>query len=250
VLSQDYPRLASFATNGDISVMEAMQADDLDSLFFLPLSQQAFQEFENLQARLQLIPYDDTATDRWVPTWGSKYTSRRFYSHIFSTVEAHPIFKAVWKSKCTPRIKFFAWLVLVDMLNTKSTLRRRHLHNQNSILCVMCNDGEEETIEHLFFACPFAQECWGILNFVWDGSLQLMDRLVHGNLVHNLPFFVEAVLIAAWELWKMRNDKVFQRRQPSPNAWLTKFKNQCHMQSVRFKDDLRLSFCVWLDAFS
>jgi hypothetical protein len=77
-----------------------------------------------------------------------------------------------------------------------------------------------------------------------------MDRLVHGNLVHNLPFFAEAVLIAAWELWKMRNDKVFQRRQPSLNAWLTKFKNQCHLQSVRFKDDLRLSFCVWLDAFS
>ena len=75
--------------------MEAMQAEDLDSLFFLPLSQQAFQEFEDLQARLQLIPYDDTAIDQWVPIWGNKYTSRRFYSHIFSNVQAHPIFKAV-----------------------------------------------------------------------------------------------------------------------------------------------------------
>ena len=41
--------------------MEAMQAEDLDSLFFLPLSQQTFQEFKDLQARLQLIPYGDTA---------------------------------------------------------------------------------------------------------------------------------------------------------------------------------------------
>ena len=63
VLSQDYPRLVSFATNGAISVMEAMQAEDLVSLFFLPLSQQTFQEFKDLQARLQLIPYDDTAID-------------------------------------------------------------------------------------------------------------------------------------------------------------------------------------------
>ena len=78
VLSQDYPRLVSFATNGAISAMEAMQAEDLDSLFFLPLSQQAFQEFEDLQARLQLITYDDTAIDQWVPIWGNKYTSRRF----------------------------------------------------------------------------------------------------------------------------------------------------------------------------
>ena len=67
VLSQDYPRLVSFATNGAISVMEAMQAEDLVSLFFLPLSQQTFQEFKDLQARLQLIPYGDTAIDQWVP---------------------------------------------------------------------------------------------------------------------------------------------------------------------------------------
>ena len=113
----------------------------------------------------------------------------------------------------------------------------------------MCDDGEEETIEHLFFDCPFAQECWATLNFAWDGSLQLLDRLVQRSLAHNLPFFTEATLIVAWELWKMRNDKVFQRRQPSPSAWLANFKNQCLPQSVGFKDDLRSSFCVCLDAF-
>jgi hypothetical protein len=75
----------------------------------------------------------------------------------------------------------------------------------------------------------------GILNFVWDGSLQLMDRLVHGSLTHNLPFFTEAALIAAWELWKMRNDKVFQRQQPSPNVWLVNFKNQCYIHSIRLR---------------
>jgi len=64
----------------------------------------------------------------------------------------------------------------------------------------MCDDGEEETIEHLFFDCPFAQECWATLNFAWDGSLQLLDRLVQGSLAHNLLFFTEATLIAAWEL--------------------------------------------------
>jgi hypothetical protein len=37
---------------------------------------------------------------------------------------------------------------------------------------------------------------------------------------------------------------------PTPNIWLSNFKAQCSLQSVRFKDDLRSSFCVWLDAFS
>ena len=128
-----------------------MQATDLDELFFLPLSQQAFEEYEVLQLQLQNLPYDADAKDCWLPTWGNVYTSRRFYSHVFSTMEAHPIFKAIWKSRCTPRVKFFAWLVLVDRLNTKSMLQRRHLNIQDDNICVMCNRGEDETIDHLFF---------------------------------------------------------------------------------------------------
>ena len=46
VLSQTYPRLASFARNEGASVREVMQADDLDSLFLLRLSQQALEELE------------------------------------------------------------------------------------------------------------------------------------------------------------------------------------------------------------
>jgi hypothetical protein len=38
VPAQTYPRLASFARNRDASVMEVMDAVDLDSLFLLPLS--------------------------------------------------------------------------------------------------------------------------------------------------------------------------------------------------------------------
>lgn len=41
-----------------------MQAEDLDSLFFLPLSQQALEEFEQLQTYLQNIPYDGNSQDQ------------------------------------------------------------------------------------------------------------------------------------------------------------------------------------------
>lgn len=137
ILSQQYPSLASFATNRNISVMEVMQADDLDNLFFLPFSQQALQEFDDLQAHLQLIPYDETAADRWTPVWGNRYKSRWLYKHIFSSVDVHPIFKAVWRSKCTPRIKFFAWLVPVDRLNIyQVNLEKKKLeHTGQRLLC-------------------------------------------------------------------------------------------------------------------
>jgi len=114
----------------------------------------------------------------------------------------------------------------------------------------MCNTGELETIEHLFFNCPFAKECWQKIGFDWEENMELSDRLIRGQVMHNNPCFLEASLIAAWELWKLRNDKVFQRRDPSPSIWLCNFKNQCTLQILRFKDDLRSSFYVWLDSFS
>jgi hypothetical protein len=78
----------------------------------------------------------------------------------------------------------------------------------------------------------------------------MLERLTAASNTHNLEFFIEDSLIAAWELWKVRNDEIFQRREPNVAVWLANFKNQCILQSVRFKEDLRSSFCFWLDAFS
>ena len=55
-------------------MLEVMQATDLDELFFLPLSQQAFEEYEVLQLQLQNLQYDADAKDCWLPTWGDVYT--------------------------------------------------------------------------------------------------------------------------------------------------------------------------------
>lgn len=165
VLSIKFPRLVSFARKADASVLEIMQAEDLDTIFILPFSEEAFAEFENLQTQLENLPYDDSNSDRWLPVWGSKYSSRRFYQQVFQQDQVHPVFKIIWKSRCMPRIKFFVWLALVDRLNMKTMLQRRHINIQGDTLCVMCNEREQETIDHLFFTCPFAKACWGTINF-------------------------------------------------------------------------------------
>lgn len=152
ILSHKYPRLASSSKIDGILVLEVMQAEDLDTLFMLPLSVHALQELDLLQEQLQELDYDETSKDSWKPVWGDKYTSRRFYSQVFDPIEAHPIYKIIWKSRCTPHVKFFAWLVLVDRLNTKDMLQRCHLNIQDGPECVMCSVGELETIDHLFFS--------------------------------------------------------------------------------------------------
>jgi len=152
-----------------------MLAEDLNAFFMLPLCIQASEELEALQQQLHNTEYDQDAMDRWTPVWGNKYTSRQFYSYVYRPVEAHPIFKIVWKSRCVPRIKFFAWLILVDRLNTKTMLQRRHFNVQDGTACIMCTTGEQETIEHLFFECPFAQQCWTRLGISWDSTRPAAD---------------------------------------------------------------------------
>ena len=125
-------------------------------------------------------------------------------------------------------VEFFIWLILVDRLNTKTMLSRRHRYVHDDDLYVMCDIGEEETIDHLFFTCPFATQCWSSIHFNWNNQLSLEDRLIDAQSTHNLPFFTEATMIAAWELWKLRNDKIFERQAASFSRWFCNFKRMIY----------------------
>jgi hypothetical protein len=56
--------------------------------------------------------------------------------------------------------------VMVDRLNTKTMLKRRNISSgdEDEPHCVTCNDGADEDIEHLFFSCSFARNCWVKIN--------------------------------------------------------------------------------------
>lgn len=175
---------------------------------------------------------------------------QKVLSASLPTTRCHPAFTWLWHSRCTPRVKFFGWLILVDRLNTKTMLQRRSLNVENNdSLCILCTDNCED-IDHLFFNCEFSKRCWNAIGIHWNSTVELLQRLAIAKNQYNLPFFVEVVLIASWELWKIRNDKVFNRGRASFNLWISNFRNQCLLQSVRFKEDIRSSFCFWLDAIS
>lgn len=252
VLARRFPRLFSFAKDENASVNAVMSAEDLDSLFYLPLSQEAFEEMEMLSAVLSTQSFDAQSADVWTYQWGSsKYSSKKLYKLAFNNMPAHPIFKWLWKSKCTSRIKFFAWMVLVDRLNTKVMLKRRNLSDEDDdAQCVLCTEAIDEDWDHLFFGCSFARRCWRKIGIQWNNNLSLYARVAQARQQQNLPFFMEAVVIATWEIWKIRNDRVFNNGPVHVGIWFRNFKNECLLQSLRFKDDLRSTFCFWLDAFS
>jgi hypothetical protein len=64
ILSEKFPRFFSFAINPDISVKEIIMAQDLDSIFHLPISEQASQELGDLQDLLLSSAYFRTSLPR------------------------------------------------------------------------------------------------------------------------------------------------------------------------------------------
>jgi hypothetical protein len=98
---------------------------------------------------------------------------------------------------------FFAWLLLVDRLNTKTMLTRRNYSVGPNDHCLLCNDQVNEDIIHLFFHCTFASSCWQKLGITWSAATNLHDGQEPG--IASTSFFIEIFIIATWEIWNQRN---------------------------------------------
>jgi hypothetical protein len=106
-----------------------MEAEYLDYIFQLAFTEEAMQELLLLQDQLQQTHYSSDATDIWSFFWGTqKYSPKKFYTLAFRHLDVSLVFEWIWKSKYSPRLKFFAWLVVVDRLNTIHMLHRRNLN--------------------------------------------------------------------------------------------------------------------------
>ena len=85
--------------------------------------------------------------------------------------------------------------------------------------CVLCTQPTEETLEHLFFKCDFAQACWFGLNLSIDTDDELFITLEHFKQQLGVHFYMEIIILMSWSIWVSRNDHIFQGIQPSiPNC--------------------------------
>jgi hypothetical protein len=196
VNANKFPRAYSFSSNEDVSVQSFLTADRLSSNFWLPLSPQAFDEVKDLQSLVADVNIS-SISDSWVYPWGKEYTSSKFYRYCFHNIHPHESFLRLWKSKCTPRVKFFGWLVLSDHLNTRNMLRRRHYTINSGYLCLMCIPPPEETIEHLIFHCVFSQSCWQVLDMFWQATGNRLQIIEEGKHRWHKPLFRELFLLSA-----------------------------------------------------
>jgi len=135
----------------------------------------------------------------------------------------------------------------MDRLNTRYMLRRRKFHVQQNTHCVLCNDQVVEDINHLFFDCPFSTICWNKIGLSWDTSLNIHSRLEKASYSFDSTYFVEIFTIATWEIWNIRNGKIFNGNSVSIQLWTVGFKAQVLQQLHRVREDVRLAIVQWLD---
>ena len=105
--------------------------------------------------------------------------------------------------------EFFFWLLLKDRLSTRELLKRKRmvLDDYN---CVLSNSTLEESLIHLFLACPFSSSCWATLGLVIQQPADPLGTLVSFKNQLQLPFFMKIIVTMCWAIWTIRNDVIFR----------------------------------------
>ena len=59
--------------------------------------------------------------------------------------------------------------------------------------------------------------------------------------------FMEIFIIAAWQIWKQRNNFIFDRGHPSLESWKHLFCEETRLQACRICEDKRQEFLLCID---
>ena len=250
ILCEHFPHLYSFVLEEDSSVADMVRLVNPNDAFALPLSSQAYEELEASRMLLSAHPFDANQLDTRSFTWGNdSYSAARYYKFVFGSLPCPREFTAIWKSKCLPKLKVFLWLLLHDRLNTKDLMTRKHWTIDGGPACSMCSSGDIETRDHLFFECSFASSCWDSIGISWDLQRGLVDRIYLSKTIFSGACFWEVFACSAWNIWKARNDYIFNLAQPSLGAWMAKTRADLLLHQYRVKGAHVQPLLLWIRDF-
>lgn len=245
-LKLEFPELFSFAKKPSISLKSAGSGGPVSRLFNLPLSIEAFEQFQQLETIFHNVQLN-ADKDVWLYIWGSFiYTSRKAYRHLIGTCDAHPIYSWLRKSSCQHKHKVFFCLLSKDRLSTRNILRRKHFHLP-SYNCILCAANAEETLEHLFLRCDLAIACWDLIGVVindMNDSSQIFEDIRRQL---GVPFFMEVMIIICWSIWTLRNDVIFRGIPASSPRGLEIFKFNFRQLLWRAKKKYFPTIVSWLE---
>lgn len=123
-----------------------------------------------------------------------------------------------WVKWVPSKCNIFMWRAILDCLPTKEALQRRNIMVDDQV-CSFCGE-LEETVDHIFTECRLAGGVWQALSNWWHippifafSVRDLMEIHKHagvssvkGEVIRGL------IIVACWEMWKARNERIFSHR--------------------------------------
>lgn len=218
LLKNSFPRLFSFAKNTHTTVSHFLRNDSIEEQFHIPLSEEAFQEYQELQGIIQGIQVQGETRDFWHYIWASSaYSSKQIYNFHSGTL-GHPLHSYGSGNPGVPTnfVSFHGFSWWIDW--TQELLKRKHfMINGGNYTCALCNNSVEETAYHLSFTCSFSSAFWSKIGLQWQLNLPFYSMLTAKDMLQN-PFFMEIFIIAAWRICKQGNALIFQVHPEIPGS--------------------------------
>ena len=123
-------------------------------------------------------------------------------------------------------------------------LRRKWKVTENNC-CVLCVSHGLETQNHLFFECLFSSRIWSYLQIGWSPD-PIYSSISNARKRFQGPCFIEITILACWNIWKQRNNYIFENVRPSFRGWKAGFLADLALLKHRLKDSLATSLVSWL----
>lgn len=122
--------------------------------------------------------------------------------------------------------------------------------NLDSYECVLCPHHAEESIEHLFIACPFAQQAWQSINLQVRADLHPVQNLESLKNQINQKNFMEVIILLCWAIWMSRNNLIFRQMPPSIQNCKAIFKAEFNLLICRARSKYFPRIQQWIDNLS
>jgi len=190
----------------------------------------------------------------WKPNGEDPYTVRTTYDSLSQHLSSDTSFlKMFWSNVVPPKVSTFGWRLFLGRLQTNVKLFRRGVTLPNPATLCSFPQEEEESEDHLLFACPFAFSIWQKIH-CWMGIQTAQNSSCHGHFTQFINLGnerkIRSIHIAIWFatlwcLWTHRNAIIFRSEQLCINSVFEVIISTA-WSWLRFRlKGFYFSFCDW-----
>jgi hypothetical protein len=163
-LKDQYPSLYNIVNHTNVTVANVFSSTPLNIGFRRTLLGNRWDRWVHLVTRLMGVQITDQVdTFKWGLTTWDFFCVKSMYNYL---INGHTIYlkKYIWKIKAPLKIRIFLWFHHKEVILTNHNLCKRGWHGSSK--CCFCD--QDETIQYLFFTCPFVKIIWRIIHMTFN----------------------------------------------------------------------------------